>query len=125
MANRILLDASGLKISSPGFDVLTTGNANLLFSSDWSALSILMVGSVTVPANGSQTVFFGRTFTRSPIVRIPWNGYGMDPNGGYYYLTLNEAWQSTSIATLRSDRLIFTNTSSIPFVAYYYIWNYG
>jgi hypothetical protein len=123
MANRVLLNANGMKVSSPGFDVLTTGNANLQFSSDWSALSLLLAGGVNVAANSSRTVLFGRTFTRLPIAIVPWNGFGQDSN--YYYMTLNEMWDTTNIAALYNNRIVFNNPYSIPFFAWYYIWNYG
>ncbi|MBC2806646.1 hypothetical protein C3Y94_026190 [Rhizobium ruizarguesonis] len=123
MANRVLLNTSGLKVSEPGFDVLTAGNANLQFSSDWSALTLLLAGGVNVPASTSQTVFFGRTFIRTPIAIVPWNGFGQDSN--YYYLTLSEMWAATSIATLYNNRIVFANPYSTPYFAWYYIWNYG
>jgi hypothetical protein len=123
MANRVLLNANGMKVSEPGFDVLTAGNANLQFSSDWSALSLLLAGSVSIPANGSQTVFFGRTFTRLPIAIVPWNNFGQDSN--YYYMTLSEMWSSANVASLYNNRIVFSNPYSIPYIAWYYIWNFG
>lgn len=67
MPNRVVFDLNGMKVSAPGVDVLTAGEANLIFSSQWSQLSILMRGSVTCAPNQTQTVLFGKTFANRPL----------------------------------------------------------
>ena len=57
MVDRVLLGpkggAHGLYISKPGHDVVTTGESNLLFSSDWTSLQIVRTGTLNVPNGGS------------------------------------------------------------------------
>ena len=57
MANRVLLGpkggAQGLYISKPGHDVVTTGESNLLFSSDWSSIQVVKTGTLNVSNGGS------------------------------------------------------------------------
>lgn len=78
MANRVLLNSSGLKVSKPATDVLTTGNSGLLFSSDWAQVGHFMSGSKTISwtpvpgspqqATWSDSVSFGKTFASVPLV---------------------------------------------------------
>lgn len=76
MANRVALgklpDGSfGLRVSRPGADVLDPslpGN-QLAFDSRWAASSrIHLRGTRTVPASGSVTVNFTKTFSAPPVV---------------------------------------------------------
>lgn len=56
MANRVLLNASGLKISKPGINVLTaTAAGDFAFVSDYRTLPIRQTGTVSVPARTSIT----------------------------------------------------------------------
>ncbi|RDE08440.1 hypothetical protein [Pelagibacterium lacus] len=72
MANRVLLDASGLKVSKPGVDVLTMGalGKDVAFNSDWLASSrILLTGSVNVPnGTGIVTENYGFTLPFVPVI---------------------------------------------------------
>ena len=54
MANRILLDDTGLKISKPGVNVLTASPVDFLFNSDWSQVGILQSG--TFQFNGDSII---------------------------------------------------------------------
>jgi hypothetical protein len=72
MTNRILLNSSGLKISKSGVNVLTAGNADLLFTSDYSHLAFYATGTFTIAAGDSHLtvpydrVTFGKTFASPP-----------------------------------------------------------
>jgi hypothetical protein len=78
MANRVLLNALGLRVTKPGANVLTAGNADLLFSSDWSQVGHHLSGSKTISwtpvpgspqqATWSDSVGFGKTFASVPLV---------------------------------------------------------
>lgn len=78
MVNRILLNSSGLKISNPGVDVITAQPASLLFSSDWSALTVAQQGTYILNswsggANSAEhTGFipFNRTYPSPPMVLV-------------------------------------------------------
>jgi hypothetical protein len=43
----------GMKVSKPGYNVLTTSNANLSFSSQLATHSIYNVASLTIPSAGT------------------------------------------------------------------------
>lgn len=58
MANRVLLDANGLKISKPGFNVLATGDDNLLFDSSSKMAQVVASGSRTISGGGTADVTF-------------------------------------------------------------------
>ncbi|QIG76838.1 hypothetical protein EVC30_009 [Rhizobium phage RHph_Y1_11] len=104
MANRLLLDTTGLKISKPGIDVLTAAAGNLQFSSDWKQLRVYGRGSFTVPnpigytpkALGGWnsvtfTVSLGKTFSGIPVgnvmVAVPGWAIKSPANSFNLYLT--------------------------------------
>lgn len=76
MANRVLLNSSALRVSQAGANVLTASPAQLLFSSDWSAMTLAQVGTYTVSSwsgsgdlrahNGSITL--SKTYPSPPAV---------------------------------------------------------
>ncbi|MBX4911376.1 hypothetical protein HJA82_29120 [Rhizobium bangladeshense] len=80
MVNRVLLDTNRLKISRPGFDVLTATQAQLLFNSDYNTAAIYMRGTTSTQGN-IVTIPFGTTFPARPNVDL-WciNTDVLDPN---------------------------------------------
>lgn len=77
MTNRILLGngrgATGLWVSKPGHDVLTTGEGNLLFSMNGRISSVLTSGSVVFPVNAAgqvRNIPLSGTGGVTPIVNI-------------------------------------------------------
>lgn len=78
MVNRILLNSSGLRISSPGVDVITAQPANLLFSSDWSALTVAQKGTYYLNswagganhAEHNGFISFSRTYPSPPMALV-------------------------------------------------------
>lgn len=68
MANRVLLQPTGMKVSRPGVDVLTAGDADLLFSSDASQTPVHMKGTVTFSSSSIQSVNYGKTFSNMPMI---------------------------------------------------------
>lgn len=75
MTQRVLLGPSVLKVSKPGFDVLSTGAGGLQFSSDWAQMGTLITGTYTITwstsgDNGEHigSFSFGRTFPSPPAV---------------------------------------------------------
>lgn len=70
MVNRVLLNTSGLKVSKPGFNVLTASLNQLSFSGDYSQINIFLTGSFSFQMNQvvSQTINFGKTFTFTPVM---------------------------------------------------------
>lgn len=75
MANRVLLDTSGLKISAPGVDVLSALPSALIYSSDWAGIGLLLKG-MSYTNGTTVTVPFGKTFERPPLINLYWNGEG-------------------------------------------------
>ncbi|QIG69092.1 hypothetical protein EVB78_059 [Rhizobium phage RHph_N1_15] len=82
MVNRVLLDTNRLKISRPGFDVLTATFAQLSFNSDFNAAAIYSRGSTSTQGN-VVTISFGKTFAARPNIDILaanpdlWDGYAV------------------------------------------------
>lgn len=77
MANRVLLDADGLKVSPPGRNVLTADDVDLLFTSDWPILGVTEEGTHTVSWASSgnsgsynQNVYFDRPFSSPPATQM-------------------------------------------------------
>jgi hypothetical protein len=68
MANRVLLNQSALKVSQAGVDVSSATPAQLLFSSDWSAMGIIQSGTISV-TTGSWS-YSGQTGRYSPTVGL-------------------------------------------------------
>lgn len=76
MTNRVLLNASGLRVSRATKDVLSAGLGDLKFNSDWSQLGVFTTGSkapswsVISSTEGywHDTQSFGRTFATEPLV---------------------------------------------------------
>lgn len=80
MANRVLINASGLKVSKPGQNVLTAPAAQLQFSSDWSAMGVYRRGTHTInwslgsgdDRRHAATIALGKTFASVPYVSFYW-----------------------------------------------------
>lgn len=78
MANRILLNNNALRVSQPGVNVLSATPAQLLFSSDWSAMGIVASGTYSIGTgswSGSSntrthngTINLPKTFPSPPAV---------------------------------------------------------
>lgn len=71
MANRVVLDvANGLKVSKPGFNVLTASGLNIQFDSAWPQTKFWSRNQVYLPqkTDGPHTISFGKTFARRPMV---------------------------------------------------------
>jgi len=66
MANRVLLNSSGLKVSAPGFNVLTTEDEHLIFSSDTHQANVYMKGVLSV-GSGTHFIPYGKTYSRKPL----------------------------------------------------------
>ncbi|MGV1754820.1 hypothetical protein [Agrobacterium sp. CG674] len=82
MANRVLLNTEGLKISKPGVDVLTAGPGDLLFQSGLSTTRRLIRGqlNVTVPppmgfyTSWTATIPLPKTFSSMPLLIMEGKG---------------------------------------------------
>lgn len=90
MANRVIMGSFNgdyrLRISAPGYDVLNTGlvSPQLRFSTDWGRLgNIWMQGTITMGANTTQDLMFGRTFTLPPSSIVYGTNYAVDDYGAY------------------------------------------
>jgi hypothetical protein len=72
MTNRVLLNASGLKVSKPGVNVLTAPTSGLQFSSDWSALGFYRSAEIDCNWNRPEYLNFslGKTFSTPPMVQF-------------------------------------------------------
>lgn len=76
MVNRILADATRLKVSQAGYDVLTATGAQLLLNTDYASMSIYLDGSLSIPvvattASGLQgSILYGKTYPSVPFVQF-------------------------------------------------------
>lgn len=119
MVNRVLLDANGLRISKPGYDVFSAGLPDLLFSSDWNGVPFHMRGSVAL---GNTSIFYGKTFGT-----VPFASYVALIGGIYWtlgnlsYLFYAQSGSELKVNTF-SDR--FTMTSALGGTLYYTIWDF-
>lgn len=75
MVRRVLLNATGLKLSKPAVDVVMASASQLDFSSDQASAGVYLTGAYTIPwtQNGQSgyfdgTISFGRTFPSQPLV---------------------------------------------------------
>lgn len=83
MANRVLMNASGFKVSKPGVDVLAAGNINLSFSSDWSAMGVIQSGSYNVSGwSGSTGSHYGSIALVKSFASPPFCAFFLD-SGSY------------------------------------------
>lgn len=103
MVNRVALDVNGLRVSKPGFDVATTGEANLSLNSN-PMYGVYLTGTVYVASNTSVNVPFLTTFSNHPIVVIQdvkssvYSRFGFDINGGGSGdLPLQLTWTTSSL----------------------------
>lgn len=84
-------NGAALKVSLPGFDVLTAGPSQLAFDANWQRRTVYRRAHGVVMTGGSLRVSFGETLPRPPQVYF---GYGLSqfaPQGtqsGYV------AWES-------------------------------
>lgn len=79
MANRVLLDVNGLLVSKPTFDVLTTTENNLLFSSDYHKLGFSFKGAIQLTGySTNEYLSFGKTFTTPPYVFFMYSPSSLD-----------------------------------------------
>lgn len=95
MSNRVLLNENGLRISKPGFNVLTTGSDNLLFDSTSKMIQVVQSGILT---NVSSPV----------TVNLPSLGFypfvwAYSPDGGYYFM---EYLSTTSVRFTQQTSVI-------------------
>lgn len=144
MVDRVLLDASGLKVSKPGIDVKTASEVGLIFNSEWSAMSRLIFGSFTVNPNvgNTRTIMYGKIFTYRPLVFTVVHPYGasgdlLGPARQHigtagYFVFLNPTPANRYVVDVRNDRFVFQNNPSMTEDAWtanaiirYAIWDHG
>ena len=72
MTRRVLLNSSGLKVSKPGVDVVTTGPGGLQFSSDFSQMTLQTSGEIDCNwnSNSYSAYGFGKTYATPPLVHM-------------------------------------------------------
>lgn len=118
MTNRLLLDSSGLSISAPGVDVLTSELHSRAFDSRYPMPKVYTTGAVGISVNNayfgvSPTVSYGKTFSKVPTVffyvvladglntsRFAYRRYTM---GSYYETSFAASVGTSSISwTMRS-----------------------
>lgn len=127
MANRVLLNASNLRVSKPGWDVATAPKSQLQFSSDFSALALFTQGAFGLPWNvagniGRCAFFvpFGKTFPSPPIVLFYMNkGAFWVPVGSFYGLCYNVVDGSLPGQTRSFIIVAQVTTSGIQVNAFY------
>jgi hypothetical protein len=113
----------GLKVSKSGFDVKTTGNANIVMSSAYNAFKIVATGTVTVVdpgtaggaiTDGVVTHNLGATPSSISFVNYPGVSAGLYLNAG---LEFDQITATTSHITLRTYVLHDVNTITFRVVS--------
>lgn len=109
MANRVLMDLSGVQVSKAGINVLTAANADLLFSSEWTHLREVVSGVVRVTYGAAKiTVPFGVTFGGPPFTNLWYL------NGGDWL----PYWLAPDAASHGAGYMVYVTASNIQF-----LWN--
>jgi hypothetical protein len=138
MTNRVVMGnlpggSSGLRVSRPGYDVLThpVEPRGLAFDSGWtSALKVFMSGSVSVPSTTSAfqyvTVGFGTTFSAPPICLV----WCTNPTGTYAWANSNNFMDQTMVGFSGwTNESVYSackiSTSSMRFLRFSTDTNYG
>lgn len=125
MANRVLINSSGLKVSKPGFDVLSTADINLLFNSDWSQIKLFTKGVFSASVSGgNQSVMFGKTFNNRPLCMFWASSTGGDVQLINDHIVLQFPIGHASILwwlRVESDR--FTTNVQVNTTFRYQIWD--
>lgn len=136
MANRVLLDANALKVSRPGFNVLSATDAGLSFNSNWSQAKKHMGGTFLTGVNADTTLSYGKTFLNQPLVMLQlginfpsgWSGpnnafcigsgagAATDPNNGQKFFV----WQAIAGPT----GVRFITRKGFGLVVIYSIWDF-
>jgi hypothetical protein len=84
MVDRVLMKGgalASLQVSLPGFDVNTATLDQMAFDARFSNTSLIMSGSVYVPAETWTTVYFPQSYSTIPRVFCAYNdGGGANPN---------------------------------------------
>lgn len=111
MANRVLLDLTGLDVSKAGVDVTTAAKRDLLFTSDWTFVRELVSGITRVTYGAAKiTIPFGLTLTRVPYIDI----WFKQQNGSSY----GRYFTAPTASDLGGYSLAYVTTSDIQF-----LWN--
>ncbi len=149
MPDRVLLDASGVRVSKLGYDVKTATEGQLLFNSRWSAMKRLLFGQfdIAVPGAGgfptNHTVLYGKSFTYRPLVFSIVHGFNnsVGLSGGIprhhigtaaYFAFYNPSPPIRYVVNVRNDRFTVQINSSFSengvwtrARVYYAIWDHG
>lgn len=94
MTNRVSIDATGIKVSKPGFDVLTATKSQLIFDSADGNGKVLAHGSATLTKGpGWHSKSFPKAFTTRPMVFYQWGSVtfigGMRAGTSNQYMAVN------------------------------------
>jgi hypothetical protein len=118
MANRVVLGAlpgggSGLRVSRPGYDVLSTSltQKQVAFDSRWpAAMRLVKSGSATTSSSPGvgATVMFGVALPVEPMCFV------LTKSGSLYNLDTG-----TMVVTVRKDRMIVTGLPVSTTISYY------
>ena len=119
----------GIKVSKAGFDVLTTGNANLSFSSDLATHSIHSIVDASISAAGNPYVTITHSLGYIPKVwiflvetvgeevcyrRIPIDGWMYSNSIDFYITSTTIKIEAEDTATSYTFRVvIFTRSPNI------------
>jgi hypothetical protein len=86
MTNRIVFSANALRISKPGYDVLTETNPNnLIVDGTYAGLGMYQTGTVVVSGNTKVTVAYSNPLGNIPFVMMQYARTSDAVGGGFYY----------------------------------------
>ncbi|MHC3941937.1 hypothetical protein ACI0FR_03273 [Paenochrobactrum sp. BZR 201-1] len=97
MVDRIIFDASGVRVSKPGFDANTASPQNMAMFSGMTPCIPITSNSVSFTGNGTKTFTFtspNQNIVPTVLVRSP---QGILPSFRTYYAEMNAPFNSVTI----------------------------
>jgi hypothetical protein len=131
MANRVLLDQNGLKISRPTVNVLTASAfGDFLFSSQYQAMHLYMwgegvtadLGPGQVNGNNAIRVNFGETLAVHPYVSAMFRYPAGDPAGSDFFQYCESGAAILQFRSYPTYLLLFNSENSKRITVRYSIW---
>lgn len=128
MANRVLIDEEGLKVSRSGTNVLTAVDRDLQFNPQWSQITPFMKGSYVAYETNGTLIPFGKTFSRPPLVFFRWGetsrqfigNSSMSVYEGIQNVYVNKWW----LRVQTNGLYIRVGQSVSPMTIHYIVWDF-
>lgn len=104
----------GIKVAKPGFDITTTDERNLAFTSKYNTLKVFAQGAITIPAGNTGTITHNLGYIPTYFLQGE-----TSPTTDVFYAAHPTEWNSTINGT---DLQIVAPASAGNYDFYYYIF---